>query len=143
MATFYGFFINLGERLSHGFLLFVRLFWGIQFAYVGWQKLQNLGATTANFTSAGLPDPALMASVVGYIELICGIAMAVGFLSRIATLPLIITMLVALFTVHKAFLTAPLNVIHEAPFNFLMASLTVFCFGPGRLSLDQTMMKAK
>lgn len=143
MAAFYHVFVSLGERLSHWFLLFVRLFWGIQFALAGWQKIQNLSSTISNFAAIGIPNADVMAPLVSYIELIGGIALAAGFLSRITALPLIATMIVAFFTAHKGFLADPMTFVHEAPFNFLMAFLMVFCFGPGRFSLDHMMMKVK
>lgn len=141
MTAFYGFFVGLGERLSHWLLLFVRLFWGLQFAVSGWQKIQNLNSTVNAFTSFGFSNADVIAPLVSYVELIGGMALALGFLSRITTLPLIVTMLVALFTAHKGFLAAPLTIVNEVPFPFLLAALMVFCFGPGRFSLDHMMMK--
>jgi putative oxidoreductase len=143
MSALYDFFVRLGEKFSHWFLLAIRLFWGIQFALGGWAKLQNLKATTEFFGKVGIPYPDFHANLVGYVELIGGLALAVGLLSRIASIPLIITMIVALFTAHVAFLAAPMSVVNEPPFNFLLASLTVFSFGPGRFSLDNLFLKNK
>ena len=143
MTRFYDFFVRSGERFSHWFLLAVRLFWGLQFAQAGWGKLQNIKGTADFFKGLGIPYHEFNATFVGYVELICGLALALGLLSRITTIPLIITMLVALFTAHAAFLSAPLSVVHEPPFNFLLASLIVFSFGPGRFSLDNLIFKNK
>ena len=140
MTAFYAFFIRLGERFSDWLLLFIRLFWGLQFAQAGWMKIQNMSTTITSFKNLHIPLYEFAAPTVGWVELICGLALALGFLSRIITIPLIITMIVALFTAHIAFIYAPLTVVHEAPFNFLLASLIVFCFGAGRFSLDNLMM---
>lgn len=48
----------------------------------------------------GLPAPMLLATLVGYVELIGGFALLMGFATRLFALPLLITMLVAMITVH-------------------------------------------
>lgn len=48
----------------------------------------------------GLPMPMLLATIVGYIELVGGFALLLGFATRLFALPLLITMMVAILTVH-------------------------------------------
>jgi putative oxidoreductase len=48
----------------------------------------------------GLPAPMLLATLVGYVEFIGGFALLVGFATRLVALPLLITMIVAIFSVH-------------------------------------------
>lgn len=48
----------------------------------------------------GLPAPMLLATVVGYVELIGGFALFFGVATRLFALPLLLTMLVAILTVH-------------------------------------------
>lgn len=141
MQSFFKFFSKAGETFSDWFLLFVRLFWGVQLAITGWGKLQNLSGTAAFFSKLGIPFPEFQAPLVGYTELICGGLLAIGLLSRLVSIPIAIVMLVALFTAHAGFLAEPLNVVNEAPFTFLMAALTVFAFGAGKFSLDHLITK--
>ena len=90
------------------------------------------------FESLGLPG--FMVYVVGLLELIGGALLAVGLFARLASLIMIVIMIGAYATAHSA---ALFNIFgdfeaftKEAPFLFLLASLTVFCFGPGCFSLD-------
>lgn len=65
----------------------------------GLQKLifpEILGA--GRFTRIGLPAPELLGPFVGVVELVCGVLLLLGLASRLAALPLIVTMLVAIFT---------------------------------------------
>ncbi|OBP14994.1 hypothetical protein A5320_06215 [Rheinheimera sp. SA_1] len=48
----------------------------------------------------GLPAPMLLATLVGYIELVGGFALLLGLATRLFALPLLLTMLVAILTVH-------------------------------------------
>ena len=48
----------------------------------------------------GLPAPMLLATFVGYLELVGGFALFVGFATRLLAFPLILTMIVAIVTVH-------------------------------------------
>lgn len=141
MISFFKFFNRAGETFSHWFLLFVRLFWGLQLATAGWGKLQNLSATAGFFANLGIPFPELNAGLVGYTELVCGLLLAVGLITRLASVPVLIVLLVALFTAHVGFLADPLTVIKESPFTFIIAALTLFSFGAGKFSLDYLIEK--
>lgn len=48
----------------------------------------------------GLPAPMLLATFVGYLELVGGFALFVGFATRLLAFPLMLTMVVAIVTVH-------------------------------------------
>jgi putative oxidoreductase len=65
--------------------------------------------------------------------------------SRLLCIPLICTLTGAYLTAHReALLTIfsnPDQFISQAPFNFLLTSLIVFCFGPGKFSLDNLIEK--
>lgn len=52
------------------------------------------------FQMAGIPSPSLMVYVAGFVESLGGLALILGAFVTLATIPLIVTMLVALFTVH-------------------------------------------
>src|SRR5260370_1562057 len=76
-------------------LLLARLTVGLVFALTGWGKVHDLAKVTGFFTKLGIPHAAFMAGLVGYCELICGVLVLVGLLTRLATIPLITTMIVA------------------------------------------------
>ena len=52
---------HLFDYLRSPFLLFVRLYWGIQLMQSGWGKLHNLDKVTEYFTSLNLPMAGKMA----------------------------------------------------------------------------------
>ena len=58
----YALFVRLMSNLQSPFLLAIRLYWGWQFAMVGWGKLHNLAHVTEFFGSLHLPAPAFTAA---------------------------------------------------------------------------------
>ncbi len=129
-----------GGRLQPALLLAVRLYWGWGFFQTGWGKLTNLERTTEFFAGLGLPWPAVNAALAGAVEAGGGLLLVAGLGARLASVPLAGTMLVAYATAHREELgqlfSAPDKVTEAAPFLFLLASLLVLAFGPGRWSAD-------
>lgn len=140
IEKYYGLLIAAGTHLQSPFLLAVRLYWGWQFAQAGWGKLGDLQKVTGFFTQLGIPAPALNAMFVSGLEFAGGLLLIVGFGSRLIAVPLVIDMLVAYITADRealfSFLSSPDKFTAAAPYTFLIASLLVLIFGPGRFSLD-------
>jgi putative oxidoreductase len=93
--------LNKTMRTSEsGWTILVRLLVGlIVFLPEGVQKLAYpdlLGA--GRFAKIGIPLPDLMGPFVGVVEIICGSLIIVGLLTRLAAVPLIIIMIVALIS---------------------------------------------
>jgi putative oxidoreductase len=78
--------------------LLARLTLGIVFAESGWGKLQHLPRVIAFFTELGIPAPSIQAPFVAGVELVGGLLIFLGLFTRIAALPLSVTMLVAIAT---------------------------------------------
>src|ERR1700739_3950609 len=91
----YALAVRLASTLQSPFLLFVRLYWGVQLAQNGWGKLHNLERVTQFFSSLGLPAPGPTAAFVSTIEFLGGILLAIGLLSRLMGLVITIDMLMA------------------------------------------------
>ena len=127
-------------HLQSPFLLFVRLYWGWQISQNGWAKLHNLSRVTDFFASLGLPAPHATAIFVSSTELVVGILLAGGLLSRVAALALAIDMTTAYITADRealfSFLSDPGKFYNADPYTFLFAALLILIFGPGKLSLD-------
>lgn len=74
-----------------------------------------------------------------------GLLLLVGPGSRLVSVPLMFTMVVAYATAHKEELAVIFSDTDKftgaAPFLFFFASLIVFTFGPGRFSLDAVLGK--
>jgi putative oxidoreductase len=120
----YALFVRLMSNLQSPFLLAIRLYWGWQFAMVGWGKLHNLAHVTEFFHSLGLPAPAFTATFVSSFEFVAGILLALGLLSRVTALCIVVDMSVAYFTAdHDALvsdLLQPRQILRRRSFHFLV-----------------------
>ena len=133
--------LNRGaSALQSPFLLLVRLYWGWQFIETGWGKINNIPKVTGFFTNLGIPLPGLTAHFIAGLELVGGILLVLGLASRLIALPLTINMLVAYFTADRealfSVISDPDKFYGAAPYTFLVASLIVLIFGPGKFALD-------
>jgi putative oxidoreductase len=133
-------FVRAVSSLQSPFLLVIRLYWGWQISQNGWGKLHNLSHVTEFFASLGLPAPAFTATFVATFEFVGGILLAIGLLSRIAALGIVIDMTVAYVAADKAallgFFSDPGKFYNADPFIFLFVGLIILIVGPGKLSLD-------
>jgi putative oxidoreductase len=122
------------------FLLFVRLYWGYQLIQSGWGKLHHLDKVTEFFTSLNLPMPAQTAVAISCLEFFGGIFLAIGLLSRLTALALTINLIVAYITADRESLFSifrdPDKFYAAAPYTFLVASVIVLLFGPGKFAVD-------
>jgi len=141
----YVFAVRAASKLQSPFLLFVRLYWGIQLAQNGWGKLHNLGRVTQFFSSLGLPAPAATATFVSSIEFIGGILLAIGLLSRFVGLVITIDMLMAYIMADRealfSFFSDPGKFYVADPYTFLFAALLILIFGPGLIALDTFLLR--
>jgi uncharacterized membrane protein YphA (DoxX/SURF4 family) len=80
--------------------ILIRLMVGGIFLSEGIQKfLFPAELAAGRFEKIGIPFPEIMGPFVGAVEIICGMLLLVGFLTRLATIPLIIAMCVAMFSI--------------------------------------------
>jgi len=141
----YEMFVRAAGSLESPFLLIVRLYWGWQMMQTGWGKLGDLGKVTNFFASLGIPAPAVNAYFISGLEFAGGILLAIGLGSRVIAFLLAADMAVAYYLAdHEAllsFFSDPGKFSAAAPFTFLVASLIVLIFGPGKLALDAIIAK--
>jgi putative oxidoreductase len=121
--------------------LLVRLLVGGVFLSEGIQKFLYPDALgVGRFIKIGIPAPALLAPFVGVVEVACGTLLIVGMLTRLAALPLVIDMLVAIVTTKVPILmkSGLWAMAHEARTDYamLLGSVFLFLVGAGRLSVD-------
>jgi uncharacterized membrane protein YphA (DoxX/SURF4 family) len=80
-------------------VIFIRLLVGTIFLSEGIQKFLYAAEVGAGrFAKIGIPFSEVMASFVGVVEAVCGLLVLVGLITRLAAIPLIITMLVAILS---------------------------------------------
>jgi putative oxidoreductase len=121
--------------------LLARITVGVAFAESGWGKLHNLEAVGAYFAELGIPAPQLQAIFVSYVELIAGSLVLVGLGARIAALPLIGTMLVALLTARASDISGLSDLIGTIELCYAVLLAWIAFAGPGRLSIDQLIVR--
>ncbi len=96
--------LNQTRRLDFLAPLLLRLFLAIVFISAGWNKAASFESTVAWFANPdwglGLPFPGLMAFLATATELVGGFLLLFGLATRYFAVPLMITMLVAAFSVH-------------------------------------------
>jgi len=128
--------LALADRLAFVPPLFARVIIGVVFTHSGWGKLHNLDQVARFFASLGVPAPELQAPFVAGVELVCGALVLLGLATRLAAIPLIGTMLVALATALAPKITG-VNALFGLPELLYIALLVqVAIAGPGALSLD-------
>jgi putative oxidoreductase len=145
-----------------GWSILIRLLVGlVVFFPEGIQKLTFpaiLGA--GRFANIGIPYPEIMGPFVGIVETICGALIILGLFTRLAAIPLIIIMIVAIlstkvpillgrdfwiFHVPKLARYGFWSMAHEAraDFSMLLGSLYLLIEGAGVWSLDAILFKRR
>jgi len=119
-----------------------RLIVGLVFLSEGIQKFiypELVG--TGRFIKIGFSNPKFWANFTGAFEIICGLLILLGLLTRLASIPLLIIMLVALVKTKIPILMDKgfWSMAHEYRTDFAMTLLLIFllCYGGGRFSLDR------
>ena len=122
-------------------LFLIRILVGWVFVSEGVHKFlfpAQLGV--GRFEKIGIPSPHLMAPLVGTIEIVCGALLLIGLFTRLAAIPLLAVILVAIATTKIPMLakTGVWSVLHEAraDFSMLLGLLFLLITGAGSLALD-------
>jgi putative oxidoreductase len=132
----YARYVVVLSLLQHPLLLVCRLYWGGLFVSSGFGKLTHLALTAEKFANWHVPAPYPNAVAAGTTELVCGALLVLGAASRIVTVPLIGTMIVAYLTAHIDEVTDLYTFVTAPPFLHLFTCLLVLLFGPGVFSID-------
>ena len=123
--------------LKHLFLLAIRITWGWRLFQTGKGKLGDINSVTQYFTELHIPLPKLNAILAGSTECFGGLLLVLGLGSRLISLPVTITMLVAYIAADREALKSVDKFVAATPFPFLMMSLIVLFFGAGFFSVDK------
>jgi putative oxidoreductase len=118
-----------------------RLAVGLLFLSTGWGKVHSLDKVTHFFETLHIPAPGLNAVVVGYSELICGGLLVLGLFTRLATLPLVVSMIVAILTAKLDDLHGLFDLVGFDEFTYLCVLVMIAVLGPGSVSLDRLLVQ--
>ena len=129
-------------------VILVRLLVGWVFFTEGVQKfLFPAGLGVGRFEKIGIPAAHFFAPFVGVVEIVCGLLVMIGFLTRVAALPLIIDISIAIATTKLPMLAKAgfWATMHEARTDccMLLGCLFLIAVGSGPLSVDTTLRRAK
>jgi putative oxidoreductase len=122
----------------------LRVIIGIVFLAHGYQKLFVWGihGVAGTFGQMGIPLPITSAYLATFAELFGGLALLVGFGTRLAAIPVGFTMLVALLQVHlKGGFYLPTG--FEYVLVLLAANVVLVIGGGGALALENTVFKER
>ena len=127
----YGTFISV-------ILLIVRVVFGVMLMNHGidkWANYQELSAVFPDPLGIGSP---LSLGLAIFGELACSMAFIIGFLYRLAMIPMIFTMCVAFFIVHADDPFA----VKELAFVYLVVFVLMYIVGPGKFAVDRWISKS-
>lgn len=116
----------------------LRVVVGFLFAAHGWQKYNEwtIAGTTAAFGDMGIPMAEIAAPFIATLELVGGIALILGLLTRPVAVLLTLDMLGALILVHLSAGVFVANNGYELVLLLGAAALALALVGPGRASAD-------
>ena len=147
-------FAQLGATTAPHSVVLIRLLAGWVFVSEGIQKFLFADADGAGrFAKIGIPYPDFTGPFVGTVEILCGTLLILGLLTRLATIPVLISMTVAVISTKIPILLGhPLgpfalpklptygmwSMLHESrtDFSMILALLFLLLVGAGRASLD-------
>lgn len=136
MKTLY---FNIADKLS-GLkdipLLLIRLILAYGFYNPAMMKIKDVPAIIEWFKGSEMPMPVLNAYLVTYTEFFGFIFLAVGFATRLISIPLIITMIVAIKVAHWENGFNASDNGYEIPLYYLIMLIALLFMGPGRISID-------
>lgn len=117
-------------------ILVGRILLSVLFILSGFAKLTAISGTAGWFASIGLPLPTLTTVVVGLVELFGGLAILVGFKTRIAALVLAVFTLAATAIAHLDFADQMQVLMLQKNLGLVGGFLVLAAIGAGSISID-------
>ena len=129
------------EKRASKAVLLIRVLVGWVFLSEGIQKFlfpDSLGV--GRFVKIGIPWPQVMAPFVGVVEIVCGSLLLIGLITRLATVPLLVDIAVAVYSTKIVTLAKNgfWGTLHEArtDVSMLLGLIFLLLVGAGAWSLD-------
>jgi len=133
--------LNIAGRLGWLPPTLARLCVGLVFFNSGWGKLHGLKDVIEYFRSLGIPAPEIQAPFAAGTEFICGLLLLLGLFTRVASVPLIITMIVAILTAKKDDIEGISSLFTFTEYLYILLLVYLGVNGPGPLSLDRVLVR--
>ncbi len=132
---------NWFSNLNDISLLFLRLILAYGFYMPATMKWGNISGIAEWFGGMGIPFPTLNAYLAATTEMAAVILLPLGIATRFLSIPLIITMVVAIVTVHLDNGFSAGDNGYEIPLYYMLMLFVLLTNGAGKLSLDHIITK--
>ena len=129
--------LTLARRLGPLGPTLARLTVGLVFIGTGWGKLHTLPDVTDYFASLGIPMPGLNARMAASTEFFGGVLVLIGLGTRLAVLPMSVTMVVAIITAKRGDVHGLTDLVGLEEWSYLVFFLWLAVAGAGPISLDR------
>ena len=119
----------------------IRILVGAFMIFHGWEVFDSdkMSGYSKWLTDLHFPAPVLMTYLGKGSEFVGGVLLTLGLLTRLAIIPIILTMATICFGMGKG----KIFMDDQHPFLFILLCLVFFFCGPGRYSLDKIIFKKK
>jgi putative oxidoreductase len=134
---------SIMSRLNFLPSLVARVILFVVFAPSGLGKLRHLTKVTSFFRELHIPYPHATAALVGTSELVCGVLLVLGLFARLATLPLIVIMGVAILTVRWPNVHGVGDFFGLEEVLYLALLLFILVAGAGAFSVDALITRGR
>lgn len=111
------------------------------FLQSGWGKLHNLPKVVGFFTELGIPAPQIQAPLAAGAEFVCGALLLLGLATRLASLPLMVVMVVAIVTAKKDDIHELSDLFGMAEYLYIALLAYLAAYGAGPVSVDRILAK--
>jgi putative oxidoreductase len=135
--------LDFTSRLDWAAPLVARVTLGVLFASTGWGKVHDLDKVASFFSDLGIPMPHANAVMVSFVELVGGGLLLIGLGTRLAALPLMASMAVAILTAQRESVHGLPDLFGLVEWTYLALLLWLALAGPGKASLDHVLLSRK
>ncbi|WP_419765371.1 MAG: DoxX family protein [Arcobacter sp.] len=132
---------DLFSNFQSIFLLLARLTLAYGFYEPAMKKWSDISGIAQWFGSLGIPFPTLNAYMAATTELLGVVLLTLGLFTRLISIPLIVVMLVAIFTVHIGNGFSAGDNGFEIPLYYLLFLGIFLSHGAGKVSVDNFIFK--
>jgi len=148
MKTESSFKLHILNTVKDSKIIFIRLIVGLIFISEGIQKYLIVTIFgPALFKEIGFSNPMFWVYFTGAFEILCGILILFGLLTRLAAIPLLTIMIIAFITTKLPLLATKgfWTFSHEYSIEFSLTFLLIllFIYGGGKWSVDLKILKSK
>ena len=120
-------------------LLILRVAVAVMMLVHGIPKLQMLFSGEIQFPGVMGMSPTLSLALAVVAEVLCSVLLLIGLFTRVAVIPLIITMLVAVILIHGGDPFAQ----QELGIHYLIVYIALFMLGSGKYSFDAIVQRSR